>query len=563
MEKLILFVDDERHILSALKRALRKCDFSIRLANSPSEALQVIASEPIGVLVSDYTMPGMSGAELLAKAKDIRPDMTRIILSGNGDQQAVIEAINRGGAEKFLTKPWEEKELIHELEKAFQQRKEMLYTSQDSELLSRAGLCEAIAEALRNYPATNHWLACVNVSGLEKIRELARPLEYQNILETLILSRSEFPPAVDSAILEDGLFFLLLEATEESIHADLNRVLDQFTSVACFGEFETEVSYEAGYTAINSSDLSPTDYLSRAYSALHHAEGDDSRVSLFDDAMSARTVEYLHLQSRLRSALDNQEFLLHYQPKFLAGSRKLCGAEALIRWESPDHGMVSPAEFIPMAEQSDLINDIGSWVLGEAINQWMDWFGTTCLTTRVSVNVSARQLRNPKFVGNVQDLLWISGIPPQCVELELTESLLIDDVSECIRRLHQLKELGVVLSLDDFGTGFSSLHYLSKLPLDVIKIDRAFVSPISESDRARDTVRHMIDLGHDLGMEMVAEGVEEQAQLEFLETVGCDVIQGFYFSAPMAAIKFMQWLADYPSYMSNLSGDPPLNLNAA
>jgi diguanylate cyclase (GGDEF)-like protein/PAS domain S-box-containing protein len=257
------------------------------------------------------------------------------------------------------------------------------------------------------------------------------------------------------------------------------------------------------------------------------------------DALSARTA----LESALRLAIRDRQFVLHYQPQ-VDGAGEIIGAEALVRWRDPERGMVSPGEFIPVAEETGLILPIGQWVLETACAQLKDWAGdprTRALS--LAVNVSASQFRQADFVDHVCRTLEQTGAPAAKLKLELTESLVVDNIDGAIETMRALKKLGVGFSMDDFGTGYSSLSYLTRLPLDQLKIDRAFVRNLPDSVSDAAVAQTIITLAKSLGLAVIAEGVETEAQRQFLERHGCPTYQGFLFSQPVDVAQFERLLA--------------------
>ena len=267
-------------------------------------------------------------------------------------------------------------------------------------------------------------------------------------------------------------------------------------------------------------------------------------VRFFAAAMNARSMERLTLETGLRHALARGEFLLHYQPKVDIASGRITGMEALVRWMRPGAGMVSPGEFIPVAEETGLIEQIGGWVLKTACERNRAWQCQGLPALRVAVNLSARQFAQANLVSEVARVLDASRLAPGSLELEITESMVMDDPERAIRTLQQLKSMGIALAIDDFGTGYSSLVYLKRFPIDNIKIDRSFIKDIPASNDDAIITRTIIDMTHNLRLKAVAEGVETVAQLEFLREHGCDEIQGYYFSRPLAEEAFLQLVQD-------------------
>ena len=258
--------------------------------------------------------------------------------------------------------------------------------------------------------------------------------------------------------------------------------------------------------------------------------------------MNARALDRLKLESRLRRAIGRREFLLHYQPKVGAADSRLCGAEALLRWNSPESGLVSPADFIPLLEETGLIVSVGEWVIGEVGRQLRAWQDAGLAPVPVAINVSARQFAHGDFAEMVRRSSVAAGIEPQLLELELTESTLMSHAEDTVGILRTLKQTGVALSVDDFGTGYSSLAYLKRFPLDTLKIDRSFIRDATTNSNDAAIVKAIIRMAHELDLKVVAEGVETQAQLEFLRRRGCDEIQGYLFSKPLGADAFADYL---------------------
>jgi EAL domain-containing protein (putative c-di-GMP-specific phosphodiesterase class I) len=264
-------------------------------------------------------------------------------------------------------------------------------------------------------------------------------------------------------------------------------------------------------------------------------ENGRNNYKFFKPEMNARAIERQALESGLRQAIEREEFVLHYQPLMNLDSGTIIGAEALVRWRHPERGLVPPVEFIPVAEETGLIVPIGRWVLREACRQARAWADAGMPPTRISVNVSAVELRSDDFVARVRAVLTETGLNPNYLEFELTETFLLQDWKSTAAVLHALRDLGVQLALDDFGTGFSSLSHLKRFPIDTLKIDQSFVRNLSMDDGDASIVRAVISMGKSLHKRVVAEGVETREQLIFLQEQSCPEGQGFYFSKPMAA----------------------------
>jgi diguanylate cyclase (GGDEF)-like protein/PAS domain S-box-containing protein len=282
--------------------------------------------------------------------------------------------------------------------------------------------------------------------------------------------------------------------------------------------------------------------LRNAVTAMHRVKalGQDG-FQFYASDMTQDATERMELESALRGALAGEELEMHYQPQLQFGGGRITGVEALMRWCHPERGWISPAKFIPIAENSDLIFSLGEWALTTACRHLREW-GMRADSIRLAVNASARQFRSSNFVDSVARALHASALDPGRLEIELTESVLVQDQDEGVRILQRLKDLGVQIAIDDFGTGYSSLSYLSRLPIDCLKIDRSFVQRLGPDRHDVAIVQAIISLARSLGMRVMAEGVETREQLDFLRSLGCEEGQGFYFSKPLpgdAAVTFI------------------------
>lgn len=248
------------------------------------------------------------------------------------------------------------------------------------------------------------------------------------------------------------------------------------------------------------------------------------------------------LETELWQALERERLAIYYQPQISIGSREITGAEALVRWPHPERGLIPPHEFIPLAERTGAIDRLGGWVLRSACQQWQDWQSIGLKLPRLSVNLSAHQFERERFQDDLTTVLQTTGIPPRALELELTEGTLIRNIRVATRRFNKLRELGVKIAIDDFGTGYSSLSYLHQLSFDTLKIDRVFVKDIDRNPKNAAIVRALIVMAHQLGLTVIAEGVEKEEEVVFLRANQCDEIQGFLYSPPVPATVFEELL---------------------
>ena len=289
------------------------------------------------------------------------------------------------------------------------------------------------------------------------------------------------------------------------------------------------------------------DIIKHADTALYRAKAQGrNAVCFYQPSMQTEVDARLVIGDGLRNAIKNNEFVLHYQPQ-MNEKGELLGAEALIRWQHPEQGMIPPDKFIPVAEDNGLILEIGQWVLQEAARQVSVWHDAGICKQemlQLSINVSPRQFRQKNFAAQVLNVFEQAGLSPDCIELEVTEGMLMDDIDDIVNKMEELRSHGVRISIDDFGTGYSSLAYLKKLPLDQLKIDQSFIRDITSDDNDVMVVEAIISMAAHLNLSVIAEGVEDQQQLDFLVDKGCHAFQGYYFSRPLSAGDFERYIRE-------------------
>ena len=314
----------------------------------------------------------------------------------------------------------------------------------------------------------------------------------------------------------------------------LDRISHAVGQSMLFGQKEFFLNCSMGVAAYPADGVDADVLIERADMAMFQAkEHGRNNYQFYTADMNARVLERLRIDNALRTALEREEFLLHYQPQLDLASGRVVGMEALLRWRHPDMGLVYPDRFITVAEETGLIVPIGAWVLRMACAQIRALHDAGFAHMRVAVNLSARQFGHSELVGTIEQALAEAGVAPCFLEIELTESLIMKDVDQAICILKALKGLGVTLSIDDFGTGYSSLAYLKRFPIDVLKIDRSFVADITSDPDDAAIVSSIISLAHNLRLKVIAEGVETREQLDYLRRDGCDQVQGYYFSKPV------------------------------
>jgi len=322
----------------------------------------------------------------------------------------------------------------------------------------------------------------------------------------------------------------------------IERALAALHEPFAVGDTEVFLTASVGVAVTTEDHKEATALLSNAEAAMYRAKrSGGSSVEAFGESMRVEVRERMSTEHSLHRALERSELMLHYQPVVEIDGTRTVGVEALVRWQHPDQGLIAPYRFIPVAEESGLIIPIGAWVIGEACQQLRDWqaVGRTGPYGSVDVNLSARQIDHPEIVETVERILSDTGLPPQNLTLEITESALMKDAASALGVLQALKEVGVSLAIDDFGTGYSSLSYLQRFPLDVLKVDKSFVDELGVNQEGEEIVQAVINLAHALGLEVVAEGVETERQLAVLQRLHCDFAQGYLFSKPVSAAELI------------------------
>jgi diguanylate cyclase (GGDEF)-like protein len=330
-----------------------------------------------------------------------------------------------------------------------------------------------------------------------------------------------------------------------AITAVAQRMLETMSMPWDINGHPLQVTASIGITVFPDDGADAQTLLRNVDIATHHAKTTGrNRSQFYAHEMNEHAIARAHLESRLRQALEHNEFELHYQPQVDINTFGVIGAEALIRWRDAQGNPIPPMEFIPLAEETGLIVPIGEWVLRTACIQGVAWQNLGLPSLYIAVNVSGRQLQQDNFVAVVRSALHDTGLEPRRLEIEITESLLMENLEESIAKLQELRALGVKVAIDDFGTGYSSMHYLHRLPIDRLKIDRSFIQGITQNGADPVVARAIIALGHALGLSIVAEGVETETQSAFLREQLCPIVQGFLYSRPLTVAQFETHLTE-------------------
>jgi polar amino acid transport system substrate-binding protein len=331
-------------------------------------------------------------------------------------------------------------------------------------------------------------------------------------------------------------FVILLTKIEsiEDAKQLAQRIIEQLRKPIVLEGCEFYITASIGITMFPDDASDQQTLLKNADTAMYRSkELGKNNFQVFNTSLNEKYQEKLDMENNLRHAIDRNEFDLHYQPMVDTKTGKICSVEALLRWNHPKNGMIPPSRFIPVAEETGLILPIGTWVLKTACKQNKIWQDNGYEPLRVSVNLSLKQFNQSDFLDTVQNILEETKLDPKYLELEVTESIAANDLDSIINSLNSLREMGIKISLDDFGTGFSSLNYLRLLPIDMLKIDKSFINDIGKSGSHETITKSVINIAHAMNASVVAEGVETKEQLEFLQSYNCDFIQGFLFSRPL------------------------------
>jgi diguanylate cyclase (GGDEF)-like protein len=340
----------------------------------------------------------------------------------------------------------------------------------------------------------------------------------------------------------DEFVILLSEVTRaQDAAVSAEKMLQALSATHRIDEHELRVTGSIGIVVYPDDGTQADVLLKHADFAMYHAKDQGrNNYQFFEPNLNVRALERQMIESGLRRAIDSQELVLHYQPKVNLQSGSIVGAEAFVRWRHPERGLILPSQFVPIAESCGTIVPIGRWVLREACRQARLWQAAGIAALRIAINVSPGELRDRDFLPCVRQILDETGLAPRDLELELREAVLMQDAQFASNVLGSLKDLDVQLALDDFGTGYSSLSNLKQFPIDILKIDQSFVRELTTDPGASSIVSAVIGMGKNLGMQVVAEGVESREQLTCLQQLACPQGQGFYFSQPVTAAQFMR-----------------------
>ncbi|MFQ3192097.1 MAG: diguanylate cyclase (GGDEF)-like protein [Paraglaciecola sp.] len=553
MKKTLLLVDDEPAILSALKRIFRHSGYQMLTAGSGAEALDILdGNGDIQVILTDFRMPKMTGGELLAEVNQRFSNVVGLILSGYADIDTLLKAINSGAVFQFMTKPWAKSELLQAVELAF----ERYYTLQAQnapplgveQLLSRNELMHHLEQWMKE--GTNTIAFYFDVSNFHSYNDCLGYETADQLLASIaqILVSNKPKTSLFGQMNGDEFVMIIpMISCPDDKQRLIRNLLQPFQDLLSIMGHSLHISFNVGYAISPTDGNIPELLLRNSYAAVEHAKQTGATIfPRYLVSMNDENQKLMTIRSELHQALERQQFSVVYQPKICMTTGNIVGAESLLRWEHCSLGIVPPSMFIPLAESSGLIESIGEWVLLTACCQSQLWKKSGLPSFLMSVNLSGRQLQRHTLIEKIENIIELSGVLPEQLELEITETFLMQDIESSLELLHKIKGLGIRLAIDDFGTGYSSLNYLSQLPVDTLKIDRSFVVDIPESKERENLLKNVIKMSHDLGMSVVAEGVETQSQVDVLKRLKCDEIQGYYYSPPVSAEQFRVLLENQP-----------------
>jgi len=566
--KTILVIEDEQAIRANIIKILKFKGYQGIGAADGKNGVKMAKAYVPDLILCDIMMPGLDGYEVLNMlSKD--PEVARIpfiFLTAKSDRSDMRQGMNLG-ADDYITKPFTSKELIEaisarlekqattiqpyldRMKQAAESLSKVAYHDPLTNLPNRIWLRHQLQEAISQAKKKQGLVAIVCLN-MDRFREINASLGYatgdlaiQAVAERL--SQCVGPQDTVARLSGDEFSILLRQMDlKENVEALAEVILETLGEPYELSSRKVSIQTSIGISLYPDHSSNPDRLLMHADTARRWSRqlGGGS-FSFYSPQMDAQKEERRLLEIDLGTALEKSEFELYYQPQCDIMTGQIVGMEALLRWSHGQRGMVSPSQFIPVAEETGLIISIGEWVLQRACDRAQTWHNSSGRPLQVSVNLSARQFQQENLVETVAKVLSQTGLDPQLLALELTETSVMSDVLASIGILQELKAMGIHISIDDFGTGYSSLNYLKSFPIDTLKIDRSFISQVTSNDQDAAIAKAIIGMAHSLQLKVIAEGVETAAQLAFLCQEGCHGIQGYFYSPPLPAAEFTQFLA--------------------
>ncbi|MGM0594585.1 MAG: putative bifunctional diguanylate cyclase/phosphodiesterase [Pseudomonadota bacterium] len=555
----LLIVEDNRDDAQLLRLQLESYGYDLHWQCAyNAEQFDLALYQQWDLILCDYALPDFSAAVALERLRS-RQIATPLLVVSGALSQADAAALMFQGARDFIDKndlsrllPAVERELqVCKLRREKSRIEEdidrITYFDEHSALPNGNHFRQTLAELQQGGEEGPYIVAQLNLPRLGLIADTYGDATAAELTRALAHRLSRISYRASVARLGHNDFALILHCTGHcgSCTSASARIREQFDTPFLINKRELYLSPTIGLSCTPCHSRSPTALLRNARLALQHAQETAQPSQHFTPSIEAQRKQRTIMADRLRGGIAREDFALVYQPKVAARGGAITALEVLLRWEDAQLGKVSPAQFIPVAEETGDIVAIGSWVLRKACEQAVKWRQTGCYSGRIAVNLSMRQLRDPAFAAVVANILEQTGLPARQLELEVTETDIMQDSELSIQTLHQLRELGVYLVIDDFGTGYSSLSYLKKLPIAMLKIDRSFITDIEHSSDSLSIVQAILALAKSLRLDVVAEGVETAEQLEILRRDGCTELQGYHISRPLDEAAIADFIQHY------------------
>lgn len=552
----ILIAEDDPVSRRLLQAVLVKWGYDVVVTSDGNEAWEVLqAPDAPRLAILDWMMPGMDGVQVCKAVRDKGDEQYTyvLLLTARSQKQDLIEGMH-SGADDYVTKPFD----TNELEVRLCAGKRVL--DLQAELLS-------VREALRREATRDPLTGLPNrlLFGDRLTHNLCHAKRRDEQLAVMFLDLDSFKLINDTLghSIGDDLLKMVAERLTTALRdvdtiarmggdeftvimtglsgvedaaSIARRALQAFSTPFQLGSHELYVTPSIGISLFPSDGLDAETLVRNADAAMYRAKEEGrNNYQIYTEALNAAAVERVTLERNLRRALERNEFVLYYQPRLSIKTRQVLGVEALVRWRHPELGLIPPAQFIPLAEDTGLIVPISEWVLQTACRQNKAWQDAGLLSVDVAVNISPRQFHQDDLRSTVESALFTSGLESQYLGLELTETTLMQNPETAAEILRELKDMGVKLAIDDFGTGYSSLSHLKKFPIDSVKIDQSFVREITISPDDAAIAGAVVAMAHSMNLRVTAEGVETLEQLEFLKSLNCDEMQGYFIGRPMPA----------------------------
>lgn len=559
----LLLIDDDEVDRTAIIRALRqsKLTFNVVEANCAFDGLNLALERHFDGILLDYLLPDANGLEVLIKLNAMTQDQTVVVMLSRYEDEKLAQRCIELGAQDFLLKDEVNSRILTRAIRYAKQRSSMALALRNShqklkelaehdsltKLVNRYGFELCLNRAIARAKRCHDYLAVI-LLDLDDFKAINDTLGHQtgDILLVKVAARlSEVLRDGDIIARLGGDEFVVLVTDNDYKYFPMivaNRLLKVFEDVFCLGDNDVLIGASIGVAFYNEAASNSSELMKCADIAMYHAKKmGRNQIQFYSEALDKEVRYRNHIESSLRTALKRNEFKVHYQAQVNAKTHQLVGMEALVRWQHPVDGIIAPDQFLPIAEEIGLMEDIDDWVLEQACTQAQVWLTQLQPTGReftIAVNLSASQIGNENLFDKIASTLTKTGLPAVALELEITENCLIEDPHEHAKMLDRIAELGVRFALDDFGTGFSSLEHIKLFPISVLKIDKSFVASYDKDDKDTRLLAALLNFAHGFNVISVAEGVETIEQAEFCTSRHCTVLQGYLFSRPLDATEF-------------------------